>query len=165
MGNKQGVKGISRRRLIMGATIGLGCFKLGGLKEALAQVKVTGKPILTEQNLNAIIKNAYQNKDRTLYMRLAQEAKADIKSFLQKYFTLTNAQSEVLQSLSKENISKLNKALDEVITKRAILTTQIVGTPQKGKGASVEFSSTVSSEPGGKTPIKVEGSVKVKVEY
>jgi len=165
MENKSDVKRISRRMLIKIAAIGLGCFKLGGLKEALAQVKATGKPLLTEKNLNAFIMNAYQSGDKTLYLRLAQEAKADIRRFLQKYFTLTDVQAEVLQSLSSQNITKISKALDDVINKRAILTTQIIGTPQKGKGTSVEFSSTVSSEPGGKTPVKVEGSVKVKVEY
>lgn len=158
-------KGISRRKLIMSSAIALGCLKLGGLKEALAQVEVTGKPLLTEKTLNAFIMNAYQNKDRTLYGRLASEAKANIRGFLQKYFTLTNAQSEVLQSLSSQNIAKINKVLDYVITKRAILTTQLVGAPRAGEGVGIEVSSTVSSEPGGKTPVKIEGSVKVKVEY
>ncbi|MGQ9638617.1 MAG: hypothetical protein ACUVT6_12645 [Thermodesulfobacteriota bacterium] len=142
-------------------------YLLGGLKDASAQVKVTGKPLLTEKNLNAFIMNAYQNGDRTLYGRLAMDAKTDIRSFLQKYFTLTNVQTEVLQALSVQQMVKINQALDHIIAQRAMLTTQIVGEPRKGKEASVsiEAGSTVSSEPGSKTPVKLEGSVKAKVEY
>ena len=139
----------------------MGCLSLGGVREALAQAQTTGKPLLTDKNLNVFVSNAY--RDKTRYQNLAREARASIKTFLPKYFTLTPAQADAIKNLSSQNISEINKGIDLAINKRALLATKFVGEPKPGLKASakVEFHSTQTSDPGGKQTSEFGGSVEV----
>ncbi|MBS1807335.1 MAG: hypothetical protein JST84_03980 [Acidobacteria bacterium] len=102
-------KKVNRREFVKGgvttAAIGMSCLKFG-LKEALAAARDTGKPILTERNLNSFI-----TKNAANIQALAAEAKRDLKGFISNRFTLTPAQETFLDSISKEDIEKLNKGL------------------------------------------------------
>lgn len=160
---KETKKGVDRRKFLKGTAFGLGCLSLGGLKEALALERASGKPLLTDKSLNSFIQNAYTNKNKAVYTNLAREARANIKTFLPKYFTLTPAQADAIKNLSFQNISELNKGIDLVINKRTLLATKFVGEPKPGVKASakIDFHSTHTTDPGGKQTDEVGGSVEV----
>src|SRR5215813_4507773 len=80
-----------RRDFIRTGTMAMGVFGLGclrtPLKEALVQAQQAGKPLLLPQNLNSFI---VQNQARPAEQRLklAAEAKADVKAFIRQNFHL-----------------------------------------------------------------------------
>lgn len=57
------------------AAVGLGCLRYG-LREALAQSVVSGRPVLTQASLNALIP-----KNPTQFRSEAQQARKDIRAF------------------------------------------------------------------------------------
>ena len=90
-----------------GAIIGLSALGLG-LKETLAQARLTGKPMLTEESLNGIFSASNQ---RSATSALA-EAKQDVKGFIRKKFTLTPSQEKGLDSLSKSQLDSMTSLCD-----------------------------------------------------
>jgi hypothetical protein len=91
---------VSRRavlRTAVAGVVGLGCLRLGGLREALAQSKATGKPLLTEGNVNAFIEHAF--KDKVAFRSHAALAKENLLAFVDRYFTLTEHQRLVLTKM------------------------------------------------------------------
>lgn len=89
------------------ALVGAGCLSFG-LKEALAQAKETGKPLLTPESLNKLFANGKANKV------LAGEAIPDIKAFIRRRFTLTSQQNQVLDKFSMTDLTKLQDVLKPV---------------------------------------------------
>src|SRR5207244_11347549 len=81
-----------RREVIAGgamAAIGLTCLSKG-IRTALAAAQRTGKPLLTEKNLNAFIK---ANSLRTRKGQdVSAEAIRDLNGFIRNNFHLTEAQ-------------------------------------------------------------------------
>jgi len=91
-----------------GAVIGLS--SLGAVKEALAQAKLTGKPLLTESALNSVFSTGGAN-ERSRMAALA-EARQDVKRFIRNRFTLTPAQERQLDSLSTQRLESINRLLE-----------------------------------------------------
>jgi hypothetical protein len=60
-----------------------------GLSEAWARVLASEKPLLTEENLNAFIRN-----NENLSPNDYEEARASLGVFLEKHFTLTARQKD-----------------------------------------------------------------------
>jgi hypothetical protein len=102
------------------ATIGLGFFSFGAWRTALAQARQTGKPLLTEQNLNALIP-----KDSAAFKRFAGEVKRDLPGFLRGRFTLTAAQESELATLTQADRELIKKAIAVAEEDGALLTVSI----------------------------------------
>lgn len=100
------------------AAAGMGCFTFGGLKEALAQAKAVGKPLLTEQSLNALVPaKAPVGAARKEFVQLAKEARADLKAFIRMRFVLTRVQEQFLHALSDRDLAAINKAIEGALEK------------------------------------------------
>jgi len=97
----------NRREFLLGSTIGLGCLSVG-LKEALAQIAITRKPLLTEKSLNNLIRGA---TGKTA-VEMAKEAKSDLIAFLNKHFTLTKGQKQYLEKM--QGTKERNEILDAI---------------------------------------------------
>jgi hypothetical protein len=102
------------------ATIGLGIFNFGAWRTALAQSRQTGKPVLTEQNLNALIP-----KDRVAFKRFAGEATRDLPGFLRSHFTLSVVQEREIASLTQADRGLIKKAITVAEEEGALLTVSI----------------------------------------
>ncbi len=98
---------LSRRGFVaagLSAIAAVGCLSVG-LKEALAQSRQTGKPVLTADSINELFADERTNK------ALGAEAARDIRKFVRDHFTLTKVQAQRLDGLSKANTRQLNDAM------------------------------------------------------
>lgn len=112
MNDKDGKKMDRRDFMKSGATgaiVGLASLRLG-LKEARAQAKQTGKPVLTDRSVNSLFSIGGSKSSE-----LAAEARRDVRGFVKSRFTLTGAQERQLESLSAEELEviRANLALVE----------------------------------------------------
>lgn len=89
--------------------VAMGCLRFG-LEDALAEARVTGRPVLTETKLNNLI--ARMEKNRTKYIAMLKDAKADLKGFLTKNFTLTPEHVDAIDKISPADRKKINEAID-----------------------------------------------------
>ena len=160
---KESKRGINRREFFISTAIGVGCLSLGGVREALAQVKVTGKPLLTDKSLNDLVQKAFKSRDKAFYTNLLNKAKANINDFLSKYFTLTSTQAYLIKNLSRENIKEINKGIEMAVRNREPIFTKFVGAPTKG---TVKLTAKVSHKgPSGGGGGSTTGSVGVEISY
>jgi hypothetical protein len=88
------------------ALVGATCLG-AGLRQALAQAKQAGKPLLTEKGVNELINSKSKEELRSLML----EASKDLNGFLRKHFFVAAQQESELKTLSKSDISKLSSAL------------------------------------------------------
>ncbi len=135
--NNEGAKKVARREFMKSgaagaaaAVVGLSALS-GGLKEALAQARETGKPLLTEEALNSLFLPSGSNK-RSDASRLAAEAKRDVKGFVRSRFTLTRPQEEMLESLSEEQLETIRRQLD--VAERPGTSLRVTFGPTVGPG-------------------------------
>ena len=108
----------NRRRLLkIGAAAAIGgvCFSAATIKQALAQAGQSGKPLLTEKNLNALA----AQKDYDALQPLLQDASKDIKGFLGTHFFLTHGQEKELNSLSNELITNMQNSFEVMMHQKA----------------------------------------------
>jgi hypothetical protein len=129
------------------AVIGFGC--IGNIRGALAQAKLTGKPLLLPQNVNAFI--ASNQGDKKLRVALAAEAKANLKAFINKHFHLTPEQVATLDGLSARQMRVVHAAIDRAaggtrvqmqITGSGAFASEVRYTEQSGSVSSAAQSST-----------------------
>jgi hypothetical protein len=98
-----------RRFLKTGAAVAAGATCLGmGLREALAQAKKAGKPLLTEANINDHIRR--WTKDDI--GRHCGHAKRNLEEYLDRHFHVTEAEKETIASMTKRDRDELNKGLE-----------------------------------------------------
>jgi hypothetical protein len=144
--------GISGRREFLGkmlATTAFGFASLrGGLRETFAAAAATGKPLLNQASLDAMIP-----KNPTQFRAAAQEARKDLKGFLRNHFTLAPAQEKTLQSLAQPNIDKIINAIDTAVQKSYRLQVHLSGSnenPTESVSAQVQKIRDVAApkEPG-----------------
>jgi len=86
------------------AALAAGCFASVGMRQALAQAKLAGKPLLTAQTVTALL----PPPGPQLQQHIA-EMKVNLVAYLQKYFYLTDAQARKGQAVQVQ----LNEALDK----------------------------------------------------
>ncbi|MEK6304482.1 MAG: hypothetical protein AABO41_27655 [Acidobacteriota bacterium] len=127
--NDKDEKKIDRREFMKsgatGAIVGLSVLKLG-LKEARAQAKQTGRPLLTDRAVNSLFLRSGAKS-----AELAAEARRDVKGFVKRNFTLNSAQEQQLESLSAEEIEAINANL-ALVEKRGSSLTVRFGPQIKG---------------------------------
>lgn len=152
---------LRRRDFLVVTAGGLGCLALGGVREALARARQTGKPLLTDTSLNRFILQARANPK--IYQQYAGMAEKDLYAFLSKNFTLTDAQSYSIRNLSKENTATLDKAIDASVkllasaegSKEPVpkdwspMVIKFSGKATTKGSAKITYSSTSSDTPGG----------------
>ena len=95
---------------VAAATTVIGLSSLGAVKEALAQARVTGKPLLTESALNSLFSTDGAN-ERSRMAAIA-EARQDVKRFIRNRFTLTATQERRLDSMSPQQLESINRLLE-----------------------------------------------------
>src|SRR5207245_8723788 len=141
---------LKRREFIAGgatAAIGLTCLSKG-IRTALAAAQRTGKPLLTEKNLNAFIK---ANSLRTRKGQdVSAEAIRDLNGFIRNNFHLTEAQGRELASLSAEDKSKLRDAIKDMREKKGSISVRIVSA---GGGEGQELREAHHAVP---NPLKID---------
>ncbi|MEZ5428343.1 MAG: hypothetical protein R2747_18890 [Pyrinomonadaceae bacterium] len=150
---------------------GTACFSFGGLKEALAAAKKAEKPLLTVDNLNALVPDEPNDE----YFKLAKRALNDPLAFLKKYFYITDIQNEGLASLNSEDWEKIKNGIQIVIDKKYNfvvtmsgdrLESRLTGNVEivKASLAMKNWEIEVSAEGGTKGNGQFEGKVGVKVK-
>ena len=159
---KESNKGINRRDFLKSTAIGVGCLSLGGVREALAQVKITGKPLLTDKSLNEIFLSAIRNRNKAVYTNLLNEAKTNLYKFLSKYFTLTPIQATLIKNISKQNIEEINKGIEMAVRNREPISAEFIGAPTKG---TVKLTANVSHKESSDGGSSTTGSVGVEITY
>lgn len=95
--------------------IAIGCLKVG-LKEALSESRRTGKPILTETNLNRF--SIKSETDIAKYQEVVRGAQTDLKGFLSKHFVLTPEHEKAIEGISERDLKDLKEVLEEVSEKK-----------------------------------------------
>ncbi len=140
----------------------MGCLSLGGVREALAQVRITGKPLLTDKSLNEIFLNAIRNRNKAVYTNLLNEAKTNLYKFLSKYFTLTPIQATLIKNISKQNIEEINKGIEMAVRNREPISAEFIGAPTKG---TVKLTANVSHKESSDGGSSTTGSVGVEITY
>ena len=122
--NRETEKVIERREFLKDvaktSVIAVSCLSFG-LKEALAQSKVTGKPLLTEKSLEAFILKASSNW--RVYQKYTKEATYNLKGFINKHFTLTSEFEKNMNTMSNRDVASFTKIIQQSAVKQ----------PQKGK--------------------------------
>jgi hypothetical protein len=96
-------------------SLAIGCLKVG-LKEALFESRLTGKPILTETNLNRF--SIKSETDIVKYQELVKGAQMNLKGFLSKHFVLTPEHEKAIESISERDSNDLKEVLKEVSDKK-----------------------------------------------
>lgn len=115
------------------AAVTFGCLRFG-LEEALAQSERTGKPILTDKNLNEfVLEQARNNK-----LREFEAAENEPIGFLEKRLTVTDEQRRQYDSLSKEDKETIRKAIQIMAKEEGIVKWRFV-TRKKTSGPRVEL--------------------------
>lgn len=104
------------------AAVAVSCLSLD-LRRAVAQARKEGKPVLTENNLNAFIRANRPDKEKA--RQLAQEAANDPKGFIRRRFYLTSTQESELDLIGTEEIEKIREILGRVIDENAQLRINI----------------------------------------
>jgi len=122
----------SRREFLkkgLTTVVGVGCLRYG-LREAIAQSVVSGKPVLTHASLNALIPKT----PATLHPELTK-AHADIKAYVRNHFTLTPAQQKALTGMTAAQVNQINNSLNTALQKNYRLKVNIVSPrdPQTGQ--------------------------------
>jgi hypothetical protein len=127
---------MDRRKFMKSSFMAVGttfCLSVG-LREAIANSKLTGAPLLTADTLNQ--KFAAARSARTL-SAMATEMKRDIPLWLRTNFSLTQLQAQALKSIPLSVWSEIKKVLSFVETKRdASLLVGIDGDATTTKGAA-----------------------------
>ena len=123
--NKKRESKIRRRDFLKtsAAAVGVSCLRLD-LRKALAQAKRVGKPLLTENNLNRLIRaNPATSRSG---QELGREAIQDLKSLIRNHFSLTPEQEEELQSLTPEDSNRIAQTISNVLKQRGTIVVNIV---------------------------------------
>jgi len=160
-------KRVNRRQFLKRAGVvtisGMGCLAFGNVRDAIRQARATGKPLLTDAALNKFIKDNIGNWAK--YQEMARQAKTDLASFLNKYFTLTKTQSDAIKVLGNENLKAIVKGIDGSMKYKTPLGIVFKGEANEiNKGhAKVYYRETDTSTPGGGSSSTKE--VGVEVDY
>ena len=96
-------------------SVAIGCLRVG-LKEAISESRRTGKPILTETNLNRFAIKS--ETDISKYQEMTKEAQTNLKDFLSKHFILTPEHEKAIEGISERDLKDLKEALEEVSEKK-----------------------------------------------
>jgi hypothetical protein len=136
-------KGFTRRKFLkssLGAAVAVGCFTRAELREALAQAKVAGKPLLDAANIN---RHIAQNSS-ALKSRVA-EFKASPIAYLTKHFYVRPNQLGALEELfDSDTIGNLKAFLDKrVQDKKPFRVTITRKAPERGSTNSSPLQSRV----------------------
>jgi hypothetical protein len=146
-------KDVSRRKFLKdgaGAAAAVGCFTATGLREALALAATSGKPLLTDHNVNTRIPSI---KNAAVFRRWVEEVKRAPKVYIKKHFYLTAHQLQELDSWDTANIEDLKAALDRCVREK--------------KGVKVNFgrrpAANLSADPSPLGPRLVHASLRRKM--
>ena len=96
----------------MAAAAGFGCLTFGQLRKAVAQSRVTAKPILTQASLNALIP-----KQPAQFRAAAQQARTNFKAYIRSHFTLTPAQDTALTAMTQSDVNQVLSAINTALEK------------------------------------------------
>jgi hypothetical protein len=168
-------KNVNRRRFLrdsLGAAVMMGCFTKAELREALAQAKLTGKLVLTQDNLNKHIAFSAAAPPRSrnfqAFARQVHEFKLDPMGYITKHFHLTPAQqAEIEGSFNAEAIQKLTAFLDRAVKEKFPIKVIILRNPPHSPSESrMENLSPVQSRAtyaslSFRRPLEMEYGVKV----
>jgi hypothetical protein len=113
----------SRRSLLKGSGVFVGCLALGGVREALARARQSGKPLLSDKAFNGFVRQQAENW--LDYQRLASQAQQNLSAFLGRHFTLTAAQKSALSTVTSQHTAVIRQAVAYSMRKKGIVTIQL----------------------------------------
>lgn len=150
--------GMNRREFLTRsglAIAGRGCFgSMAALRSALAVAHAQGKPLLTEQNANALLQSVRSPRTPGGAEMLRAQARANLRGFVRDHFALTPEQEKKLDALRPSQIGQLNEALDKGLSGRNELRVRmIMGGPSRS-----------DPRPGGQ-PSGTANDVRIGVEH
>lgn len=108
------------------AAIGAGCWR-ASLREALAQALASGKPLLTETNINALVDHIYQRNQTDSEFLAAKRA---MKTWLPSNFKLSLEQLDGLNAMKDSEVAKVQQAIDQALAKHYRLQVKITPRPR-----------------------------------
>jgi D-alanyl-D-alanine dipeptidase len=119
------------RSTLVAAVVGMTCLR-EGLAEALAEARLTDKPVLTENAMNRLFA---QSKAKGQLPKLAAQISKDIKGWLMSNFSLTKIQQDAISSFTRDQIEQLQKVLKfvEATGPKATLTVSFTTEPDSAK--------------------------------
>jgi hypothetical protein len=125
---------VSRRKFLRDtavAVVAAGCFaSTGGIREALAQAKAAGRPLLTEANLNAHLPKPDNMK---AFRHMVAEVKHDLKGYLARHYYVTPQQMRELdEALTPDVLRQINEGLARCVRERKPVRVTIT-TDQSGE--------------------------------
>lgn len=116
---------LKRREFIVGgagAVAGLTVFSQ--LRATLAAARSTGKPLLTESNLNAFARA--NPLTTTKGQSVSADAARNLESFISEHFTVTDEQRSELATISRADRQKIADIIQQARSKRGLMRIRIV---------------------------------------
>jgi TAT (twin-arginine translocation) pathway-exported protein len=130
MSTEKPSKNLNRRQFLKtsaGLAVAAGCFSSIGLRQAIAEARRTGKPVLTPARVES---NIPAPTSPEFHQHIAA-CKENPRAYLEQTFHLTRAQQRAIDSLSPDDRQKLNAALDTAEQRKLPIRIQHVPSPQR----------------------------------
>ena len=142
---------ISRRRFLKQAALTAAAATCFGdsLREAVAQARQSGKPLLTAKNINALIPTAAPTgAAKATYQQMINAIKANPVEYFTTNFTVTPAQKTQLENMPK---AQIQAALTQALQKqyRPHLAVMPLANPNKPHARAIKFNLGWTPQPGG----------------
>lgn len=124
-------RGTDRRAFLRtAAAVGAAlCFAdVKALRAAAVLARAQGKLVFTQDNFNKFIADAFKQPVSVRNQMIA-ESKANLSAFINKYFTLTSAQSRKLSSLTGADLQAIHASIDNAAAQNAPMTVKFNAPP------------------------------------
>ncbi|HWG34490.1 MAG TPA: hypothetical protein VN650_10005 [Gemmatimonadaceae bacterium] len=125
------LRGTDRRAFLRtAAAVGAAlCFAdVKALRAAAVLARAQGKLVFTQDNFNKFIADAFKQSP-TVRNQMIAESKANLQAFINKYFTLTPAQSKKLSSLTSADLQAIRNSIDNAAAQNAPMTVKFNAPP------------------------------------
>ena len=107
-----------RRAVALGVIVGVPCLAIG-LRAAVAEAAASGKPVLTQQSFNALVRRrSHADGGRAV----AGEMGRDFRGFVRANFTLTPIQERRLDAIPQTAMSQLQSAFAQAAASGGTMT-------------------------------------------
>ena len=106
--------GLSRERflsIVAAGTLGAEIFNVSGLRAAVLEMRLTGKPVLSQASLNALVPAVPNDA----YYAMIRKAAADPKAFVLSHFAVTEKQRARLDAMTPQDVATIRTALTHAV--------------------------------------------------
>ena len=131
--------GFSRVRflsIVAAGTVGAEMFNVSGLRAAVSEMRVTGKPVLSQASLNALVPAVPNDA----YYAMLRQAAADPKAFVLSHFAVTEKQRTILDAMTPQDVATIRTALTHAANNHLVLGSDCIAADGIQRGEKISSS-------------------------